>query len=76
MELPTGPAWHQSLVIGAVQEKILSKELADRIKEYLTFRHVIAHGYAFNLNPERFQELIDNISKIFENFKKEINKSI
>lgn len=76
LEVPTGPAWHQSLVIGAVQEKILSKELADRIKEYLTFRHVVAHGYAFNLKPERLQELINNVSEIFKDFKKEINKSI
>jgi len=76
LELPAGSAWHQDLVTGAVQENILSKGLADKIKEYLTFRHVVAHGYAFNLDPERFQELANNVSEIFEKFKEEINENI
>ncbi len=74
LKLPEGPAWHQNLIISAVNENIISDELSNGIKEYMSFRHFVAHGYAFNLDPERLQELTDNILKVFEEFKSEINK--
>lgn len=74
--LPEGPAWHQNLINYAVKENILSENLALEIKRYLGFRHFAAHGYAFNLNPERLEKLTNNIVEIFENFKAEINKII
>ena len=45
-------------------------------KKYLSFRHFAAHGYAFNLSPERLEKLTDNILEVFNNFKTEINKNI
>lgn len=51
-----------------------SDDLTNELKKYLSFRHFAAHGYAFNLNPERLEKLTDNILKVFENFKVEINK--
>lgn len=74
LKIPEGPAWHQNLIIFAVNEKIISDKLSNDIKEYMSFRHFVAHGYAFNLEPERLQELTDNILKVFEEFKSEINK--
>jgi len=74
LELPSGQAWHQDLITMSVNENIISKELADKIKEYMSFRHVVIHGYSFKLKPERLQELTDNIVSIFEKFKEEINK--
>lgn len=76
LKLPAGPTWHQNLITCAVAENIISKDLADKIKEYMSFRYVVSHGYAVNLKPERLQELTDNVLKIFENFKEEINKII
>lgn len=74
LKLPEGPAWHQTLIISAVNENIISAKLSNDIKEYMSFRHFVAHGYAFNLDPERLQELTDNILKVFKEFKSEINK--
>ena len=74
IRLPEGPSWHQSLLQIAKKEKIISESLADKIKEYLGFRHFISHGYAFNLNSQRLENLTVDISKIFEEFKSEINK--
>ncbi|MCG2712757.1 MAG: hypothetical protein L6416_10620 [Candidatus Omnitrophica bacterium] len=55
--LPEGTAWHQNLINHAIKENILSENLALEIKRYLGFRHFAAHGYAFNLNPERLEKL-------------------
>ncbi|MCF7872722.1 MAG: hypothetical protein K9L80_00740 [Candidatus Omnitrophica bacterium] len=76
LEFPTGPAWHQNLLTTAANKNIISKDLTDKIKEYMSFRHVVAHGYAFNLKSQRLQELTNNASVVFEDFKKEINKTI
>lgn len=76
IQLPEGPSWHQNLLQLAKKEHIISEPLANKIKEYLGFRHFISHGYAFNLNPQRLEDLTIDISKIFESFKSEINKII
>lgn len=76
IKLPDGPSWHQNLILSALQENIISENLANDIKKYLSFRHFTAHGYAFNLNPERLEKLTDNILEVFNNFKTEINKII
>lgn len=76
IQLPEGHSWHQNLILSAIEENIISENLADTIKKYLSFRHFAAHSYASNLIPQRLEELTDNISKVFEEFKYEINKII
>jgi uncharacterized protein YutE (UPF0331/DUF86 family) len=76
IELPQGPSWHQNLINLAVEEDILSENLALEIKRYLGFRHFASHAYASNLDPDRLEKLINTIKPVFENFKKEINKTI
>lgn len=76
IQLPEGSSWHQNLILSAIGKNIISENLADTIKKYLGFRHFAAHGYAFNLTPQRLEELTDNILKVFKEFKSEINKVI
>lgn len=76
LKLPEGPAWHQDLINSSINENIISEVLAEEISEYMGFRHFVAHGYAFNLNTERIQELTDSVLNTFKKFKEEINKSI
>ncbi|MFH1777807.1 MAG: MAE_28990/MAE_18760 family HEPN-like nuclease [Candidatus Omnitrophota bacterium] len=76
VKLPEGSSWHQNLINTAVNENIIPDSLAEEISEYMSFRHFVAHGYAFNLSAERLQELKDNVLKTFEKFKEEINKTI
>jgi len=74
--IPIGASWHQNLLLASVKEKIISEQLADKVKQYLAFRHFFSHAYAIDLQPQRIEPLIENILKTFEQFKDEINKII
>ena len=76
IDLHDSPSWHQNLINSAVKENIISEDLALDIKKYLGFRHYAAHGYAFNLEPNRLQKLTSNILATFDKFRNEINKNI
>jgi len=76
LEIPTGASWHQQLLLSVAKENIISEQLADELKEYLAFRHFFSHAYALDLHPQRIEPLATNILKVFENFKKEIKKTI
>jgi uncharacterized protein YutE (UPF0331/DUF86 family) len=71
-----GASWHQNLIQFAKKEQIISGPLADKIKEYLGFRHFTAHAYAFNLDPQRLEDLAAGVGEVFEEFKLEINKTL
>ncbi len=74
VNIPTGVAWHQNLLLLATTENIISTKLADHLKEYLAFRHFFVHAYALDLEPQRFEPLVANMAKVFKKFQLEINK--
>ena len=76
IKIPTGSSCHQELLLTAKNENIISEKLADKIKEYLGFRHFFTHAYALDLNPEKIESLIENIIETFDEFKEEINDNL
>jgi hypothetical protein len=61
--LPSGPDWHRALLqqmtlaVSGTRPEVLSTDLAREIDEFLRFRHVVRHVYAFDLDPERVERL-------------------
>jgi len=54
--------------------KILPETLADKLREYLAFRHFFIHGYGFMLEAVPLEELAKNIPGIWSEFLVEIEK--
>lgn len=76
LKIPEGLSWHRDLLVQSMDKGIISKKVVDKLKDYLAFRHFFSHAYALDLHPQRLEPLTENISKLFEEFKNEINKII
>lgn len=72
--------WHKQLLsmmrldIPSVRPPVISSELYKRLEEYLRFRHVIRNIYAFEIDSERLQRLLDSFDGIFQQFSQEITE--
>ncbi len=73
--LPTGDTWHNDLFkrFCAPSYKSLPElfdnSLALSITPYRKFRHVVFHGYGFQLEWNRMKEGIEHINDVFSEFK-------
>jgi hypothetical protein len=69
--VPTGPDWHRELLrqmtieIPGLRPPVLALGVADQVDEYLRFRHVVRHVYAFALEPERVERLASRLPATF-----------
>ena len=70
--IPQGDQWHQQIIQQAVQHKFISEKTLDMLIPYLTFRHLYRNAYVLDLRADRMQTLIDGITKVFSEFKKDI----
>lgn len=52
---------------------LLNKSLAGALVPYRRFRHVVHHGYGFQLDWTRMQEGIDQIEDVFLRFKRSLS---
>ena len=72
--LPKGEAWHRDLLLVAVDKKVISQELAEKLKRFLAFRHFFSHAYALDLYPDKMEPLVATAPGLFVLFKNEINR--
>ena len=77
--IPEGPGWHSLLIKGmardipGVRPHVVEKETKDLLDEYRKFRHLVRNIYTFNVIPEKVMKLSRSITKVFGEFKKDIN---
>jgi hypothetical protein len=77
---PEGADWHRELPrqmtidVPGLRSRVLTTELAAHIDEYLRFRHVVRHTYAFELDQDRVEHLAIGLRPVFEEVKTAILK--
>ncbi len=65
--LPQGPSSHRALLeqmalnIPDSRPPVIQPDTCAQLNEYRGFRHVVVHRYGFELDPERIQELVDDL---------------
>jgi hypothetical protein len=51
--------------VPSVRPAVVSLDVAGAIDEFLRFRHVVRHIYAFQLDPERIEGLATRLLPVF-----------
>ncbi len=79
-EVPAGSSWHSDLLdqmsydIDGVRPAVISKDLREKLKEYLGFRHIFRNVYGFNLVGNKLDLLLKNLPNIHKCYKKAVSK--
>jgi len=69
--VPSGADWHRELLqqmtveIAGLRPQVLPIDVAADVDEYLWFRHVVRHIYAFEFEPERVERLASRLRPTF-----------
>ena len=76
--LPEGGEWHRELLrqmaipLPRIRPAVFSEATIQRLDEYLRFRHVVRHVYAFEFDPQRIRPLAEALAGDFAQVKGEL----
>jgi hypothetical protein len=75
--LPSGPAWHTRLLTSMsqateVRPAVISEELYIRLYDYMNFRHMFRHAYAFDLKWRRMSDLVLHCEETLDRLQTEL----
>ena len=76
--LPSGEIWHVELFRRFCEPPfpslpvLFDESLSSALAPYREFRHVVHHGYGFQLDWERIAEGIEHVNGIYQRLKKRI----
>jgi hypothetical protein len=76
-DLKDSVSWHKDILRNVQtstgkREALITRETGEKLAEYLMFRHFFRHAYGFQLDWNKMKHLINNIDKIREDVKREI----
>jgi hypothetical protein len=78
--IPRTGDWHASLLerMSLAHEKtgMIDGPLAERLKEYLRFRHFFRHAYVFDIRWEKMSPLLDDLETLRATFESQIRQSL
>jgi hypothetical protein len=76
---PSGENWHQQLLnqmtdeIPSVRPAVISTELCAQLNEFRGFRHVVRNVYTFKFDPNKIENLVDQVPSVFFDIKRELS---
>ncbi len=76
--LPKGASSHRELLeqmaleIPQIRPPVIQQNTLEQLHQYRGFCHVVIHRYGFELNPDRIQELVEELPECIENFNQDI----
>jgi len=76
---PRGQFWHRQLLDsmsqpGIVRPALISEQLAERLDDYLQFRHLFRHSYAFDLDWNSMKPLALACEDILNQLERELDR--
>jgi hypothetical protein len=76
-KVPSGESWHRDLLMAMAQATadrppVISQELMEELREFLSFRHIFRAGYVINLKWERMAHLAFACEQTLDQFIAEI----
>ena len=77
--VPVDAQWHRDLLVQMTQEtanrgSVISVELAQKLADYLGFRHFYRHSYSFFLEWSELEKLVTSLPEVWERAKKELSE--
>lgn len=78
--IPGGAEWHRALLeqmcieFPGVRPAVLSSATCQALGEFMRFRHVVRNVYAYNLNPGRVRQLVEDCARLFSQIKVELSQ--
>lgn len=75
--LPKGADWHRQLLDRMKKEQqerkaVVTPQTAEKLKDFLSFRHVVRNIYGFELNVEKLDELLAKYPATWASFERDI----
>ena len=76
-QIPTGAEWHHDLLNQMTQAElyrnpVLSEALAERIDQYLGFRHLFRHAYTFIMRWDEMEKLVTTLPEIWKQVQEQL----
>lgn len=77
IELKESVSWHKEIlknvqISNGNRDFLITYETGVRLAEYLMFRHFFRHAYGFQLDWNKMKHLVNNINKLWEDVKREV----
>jgi uncharacterized protein YutE (UPF0331/DUF86 family) len=76
--VPSGPDWHRELLrqmsveVNELRPPVISAETARELDEFMRFRRVVRHAYAFDLEADRVEQLSNRLRPAFQQVQQDL----